>query len=128
VQFVLLAELEPVTVPSNLSITDVEYKEAIQFFRSALDPATIQGDNPIALIAGKNTVARMYVDTGIEPSLPTIASDDGQFPVASPCSVDGVMLALSASPGQGSVQVRRRSRHPARSRWLSSGHARAARD
>jgi hypothetical protein len=80
-QFVLLAELEPVTVPSNLSITGVEHNQAIQFFRSTLDPATIQGDNSIALIAGKNTVARVYVNTDTDPNRPTIASVTGLFEI-----------------------------------------------
>jgi hypothetical protein len=42
-QFVFVSELEPLTVPSNLSITGIEHNQAIQFFRSTLDPATIQG-------------------------------------------------------------------------------------
>jgi formylmethanofuran dehydrogenase subunit E len=37
--------------------------------------------------------------------------------VPCPCSIDGVMLAVGASPGQGSAQVAPRSRRPAPSRW-----------
>jgi hypothetical protein len=83
-QFVLLAELEALSIPSNLSITGVEQNQAIQFFRSTLDLATIQGDNSIGLIAGKNTVARVFVDTGTNPNRPTIASITGQFEIRPP--------------------------------------------
>jgi hypothetical protein len=83
-QFVLLAELEALTVPSNLSITGVEHNQVIQFFRSTLDPATIQGDNSIGLVAGKNTVVRVYADTGTDPNRPTIASVTGLFEIRPP--------------------------------------------
>jgi hypothetical protein len=46
--------------------------------------------------------------------------------VPCPCSVDGVMLAVSASPGQGSVRSLRKSRRPARSRLSWCGRAEAA--
>src|SRR5262249_15654197 len=71
--FVLLADLETGFVPSNASITGVEHNQTIQFFRSSLDPATAQPDNSIGLIAGKNTILRVYVDTQADPARPTIA-------------------------------------------------------
>lgn len=97
-QFVLVAELEPLTVPSNLSITGVEYNQAIQFFRSTLDPATIQGDNAIGLIAGKNTVLRVYVDTGTDPNRPTIASVTGQFEIRPPGAAGFTAVAVLNGP------------------------------
>jgi hypothetical protein len=79
IQFLLLAELQTGVRPSNLSITDVEFNQAIQFFRSQLhlDPATARPDNSIPMIAGKTTLVRVYVDTQDDPSRPTIASVSG---------------------------------------------------
>jgi len=77
IQFVLLAELETASVPSNLTITGVEYNQVTQFFRSKLDPTTARPDNAIGLIAGKNTVLRVYVDIQTDPARPTIASISG---------------------------------------------------
>jgi FmdE, Molybdenum formylmethanofuran dehydrogenase operon len=48
--------------------------------------------------------------------------------VPCPCSVDGVMLAVSATPGKVLFRSRWRNRHPALSPWLSSGPARAGMD
>ena len=42
-----------------------------------------------------------------------------------PCAADGVMLAVSASPGQGTCKLRPRNQRPARSQWSSSNRARA---
>jgi hypothetical protein len=81
IQFLVLAELELGTLPSNLSITGVEYNQAIQFFRSQLDPATARTDNFIGLIAGKSTVLRVYVDTQNDPTRPTIADISGRLEV-----------------------------------------------
>jgi hypothetical protein len=85
IQFVLLAELDVGFLPSNLLITGVEASQAIQFFRSHLhlDPATARPDNSIALVAGKNTILRVYVDTQNDPSRPTIASVSGLLEVRS---------------------------------------------
>ncbi len=77
VQFVVIAELETTFVASNLSIAGVEHTQAIQFFRSKLDPGTAEPDNSIDLIAGKPTVMRVYVDTQNDPTRPTISSVSG---------------------------------------------------
>jgi hypothetical protein len=79
IQFTLMAELQDANTLSNLSITGVEYNQATQFFRSELhlDPANIKPDNSIPLIAGKNTVLRVYTDTRTDPSLPTISTISG---------------------------------------------------
>jgi len=78
-QFLLLADLEVGAVPSNLQITGAEFNQATQFFRSHLhlDPATARPDNSIPLIAGKNTLVRVYVDTQNDPSRPTVNSVSG---------------------------------------------------
>jgi hypothetical protein len=113
-QFVLLAELEPVAVPSNLSITGVEHNQAIQFFRSTLDPSTIQGDNSIALIAGKNTVARVYVDTGTDPSRPAIASVTGVLeirPPGAPGFVPATVLNGPVPPRRDATIQRQNANH-----------------
>ena len=81
IQFVLLAELETGFVPSNLSITGIEYNQTIQFFRSKLDPATARPDNSIGLIGEKNTILRVFVDTQNDPSRPTIAAVSGNLEI-----------------------------------------------
>jgi len=84
IQFVLLADLETGFVPSNISITGVEYNQTIQFFRSQLDPATARPDNSIGLIAGKNTILRVYVDTQADPARPTIGMVAGLLEIRLP--------------------------------------------
>lgn len=78
-QFLLLADLETGTLPSNLSITGIEHNQATQHFRSQLhlDPAAAGDDNSIPLIAGKDTVLRVYVDTAEDPSRPNIGRVSG---------------------------------------------------
>jgi hypothetical protein len=109
-QFVLVAELEPLTVPSNLSITGIEHNQAIQFFRSTLDPATIQGDNSIGLVAGKNTVVRVYADSGTDPNRPTIASVTGRFEIRPPGASTFTSVAVLNGPiaprADGAIQRR----------------------
>jgi hypothetical protein len=79
IQFLLLADLQIGARPSNLSITGIEFNQATQFFRSQLhlDPATARPDNSIPMIAGKNTLVRVYVDTQNDPTRPTIANVSG---------------------------------------------------
>jgi hypothetical protein len=79
IQFVLLAELDEASIPSNLSITGVEYNQAIQFFRSKLDPAIARPDNSIPMIAMKNTSLRVYVDTQSDPTRPIISTISGRL-------------------------------------------------
>ena len=73
-------------MPSNLSITGVEHTQAIQHFRSQLhlDPASAGPDNDIPLVAGKDTVLRVYVDTGDDPARPTIGQVTGLFEIRVP--------------------------------------------
>lgn len=82
-QFVLLADLDTTALPSNLSITGVEFNQATQFFRSQLhlDPATAGADNSIPMVAGKDLIARVYVDTGDDPARPAIGQVTGDFQI-----------------------------------------------
>jgi hypothetical protein len=79
IQFLLLADLQTGTRPSNLSITGIEFNQATQYFRSQLhlDPANTRPDNSIPMIAGKNTLVRVYVDTQNDPTRPTITNVSG---------------------------------------------------
>jgi len=83
IQFLLLADLETGARPSNLSITGIEFNQATQFFRSQLhlDPANIRPDNSIPMIARKNTLVRVYVDTQNDPTRPTIANVSGSLEI-----------------------------------------------
>ena len=67
VEFVLLVDLESATATpprGDLLTTDMEFNQAVQFFRanSYLDPANVQPDNAIWLVARKNTGVRVYTD------------------------------------------------------------------
>lgn len=97
-QFLLLAELASGVQPSNLSITGVEHTQAVQHFRSELhlDPATAGPDNHIPLVAGKDTVLRVYVDTGDDPTRPTIGQVTGLLEVRVP---GGVWTSVSPLNG-----------------------------
>jgi hypothetical protein len=105
IQFVLLADLEAGSVPSNLSITGVEYNQTIQFFRSRLDPATARPDNSIGLIAGKSTVLRVYVDTQADPARPTIAMISGLLEIR----LAGGAIWNSITPLNGPISPKRDS-------------------
>lgn len=98
IQFVLLAELETGTLPSNLSITGVEYNQTIQFFRSQLDPATARPDNAIELIGGKNTILRIFADTQTDPTRPTIAMVSGALEIRLPGGANWIPIAPLNGP------------------------------
>ena len=65
-RYVIYAELEPddAQLSDDIRITDVEYNQATQFFRShlILDQATQQPDNAVPLVARKATGIRIYAD------------------------------------------------------------------
>jgi hypothetical protein len=90
--FVVLADLETSSVASNLSITGVEFNQATQYFRSQLG-ALAKPDNAIAMIANKDTMLRVYVDTQTDPSRPTIASVSGRLEVLPPGATAWVVIA-----------------------------------
>jgi hypothetical protein len=59
----MTSEVLPPDATPDLEVTGVEVTQAIQHFGSALGP-----DNSLPLIAGKTTLVRVYLDSGIDPS------------------------------------------------------------
>ncbi len=86
IQYVLLVDLAPPAAPSNLSITGVEATQGIQFFRSTVDASQRRDDNSIGLVAGKDTVLRVYVDNAGLATRPPISSVSGVLEVRPPAS------------------------------------------
>ena len=87
IDFVVLAELASATAPpprGDLSITGVEFNQAIQYFRANrfLDSANVKPDNSVFLIEGKNTGVRAYVDYDASSGLPPITSLSGLLVVS----------------------------------------------
>jgi hypothetical protein len=86
IQFVLLADLVPITTPPprpDLDITGMEITQAIQHFRSAqhLDLPNVRPDNSIRLVARKSTGIRVYVDYNPGTGLPPINTLSGELEV-----------------------------------------------
>lgn len=86
VEFVVLAELEAATATPprpDLTITGTEFNQAVQFFRATtyLDPANVQPDNSIWLVARKNTGVRVYTDWDSDAGLPPISHLTGSLTV-----------------------------------------------
>jgi hypothetical protein len=84
IDFVIFADLESATAPpprTDLEIVDMEYNQATQFFRADtyLDPAHVQPDNSIWLVARKATGIRVYVDWDSGAGLPPITSLTGEL-------------------------------------------------
>jgi hypothetical protein len=57
-------EILPATPQPNLSIVGIEVTQAIQHFHSSLGQ-----DNAVPLVAKKRTLVRVYLDSGVEPSI-----------------------------------------------------------
>lgn len=86
IDFTLVTELESaLTLPprADLSIVDLEFNQATQFFRSSafLDPSNVRPDNSIFLVARKNTGVRVYVDWDASAGLAPIANLTGVLTV-----------------------------------------------
>ena len=86
IEFVVLADLESATATpprGDLTITGMEFNQAVQFFRAAsyLDPASVQPDNSIWLVARKNTGVRVYTDWDASAGLPPINRLTGNLTV-----------------------------------------------
>ncbi len=99
-QWVVIAELEPITAPSpgdargDLNIQDAEITQAIQHFKSAdhLDAANVFPDNSIQLVANKPTVVRLYIDYDNNSGLPPISRVSGEIEIMS----GGVLQTITA--------------------------------
>ena len=76
---------------------------------------------PVGIRIGEDAMKRLNAKPR-ELSV-TFYQGDG---VPCPCPADGVMLAVGASPGQGTLQVAAEKSPPAPSPWCRSGRARAA--
>lgn len=86
VEFALLADLESVTATPprpDLIVTGMEFNQAVQFFRAAtyLDPAHVQPDNSIWLVARKDTGVRVYTDWDPSAGLAAISRLTGTLTV-----------------------------------------------
>ena len=89
IQYVVLAELEPVVPPGpgesrgDLIIVDAEFNQATQHFRSDkhLNAANVFPDNSIRLIANKPTGVRLYVDYDVNSGLAPITTLSGEVEV-----------------------------------------------
>ncbi|MCU0626677.1 MAG: hypothetical protein MUF21_09385 [Gemmatimonadaceae bacterium] len=103
VNFVVLAELEPITARpprGDLLVVDAEVTQAIQFFRSAtfLDPATAQPDNSVPQVAGKPTGIRLYVDHDAGAGGSPITSLSGELVVTSPAGTRTLAPVAAIAP------------------------------
>jgi hypothetical protein len=86
VDFVVVADLEDAsTTPprGDMLVTGMEFNQAVQYFRSAtyLDPAHVQPDNAIPMVARKNTGVRVYVDYDASAGLPLVSQMTGRLTV-----------------------------------------------
>ena len=108
IDFVIVAELEPAgQAPprGDLTITGVEFNQAVQYFRSNrfLDPVNVRPDNSVFLIARKNTGVRVYVDWDNTAGLPAISNLSGELVV----NTGSTSVTLSPiNPGQAIVPKR----------------------
>jgi hypothetical protein len=84
IDFVVFADLESATAPpprTDLVVTDMEYNQAVQFFRTNtyLDPSHVHPDNSIWLVARKATGIRVYVDWDASAGLAPITALTGEL-------------------------------------------------
>src|SRR5262249_7692762 len=86
----VLADIEASGVPVPLRILGIEHSQCTQYFRSELLP--YNRDNSIAMVAGKDTVFRVYVATTNDPSSPTPIAITGQLEIRPPGHPDWTVL------------------------------------
>jgi hypothetical protein len=106
IQYVVLAELEPVGTPGpgqprgDLIIVDAEFTQAVQHFRSYqhLDSANVFPDNSIRLVAEKPTAVRLYVDYDATSGLPIIEKLWGSLEVVSGSATQTLFALQSITP------------------------------
>jgi hypothetical protein len=110
IDFVVLAELESATASpprTDLQIVDMEYNQTVQYFRADtyLDPAHVQPDNSIWLVARKATGIRVYVDWDSGAGLPAINTLTGELGV----ETGSQTLTLTPINPSGGITPRRDS-------------------
>jgi len=108
IEFVVLADLESATATpprGDLTVTDMECNQAVQFFRAAsyLDPASVQPDNAIWLVARKNTGVRVYTDWDPTAGLPPISQLTGSLTVQTSSTT---LLLTPINPGGAIAPLR----------------------
>ena len=104
IDFTVLADLESATATpprTDIITTGMEYNQAVQFFRADtyLDPANVQPDNAIWLVARKNTGIRVYTDYDPDAGLAPISQLTGSLTVQTPSTT----LTLNPINGGGSI-------------------------
>lgn len=112
VRFSVLAELESASAPprrSDLMIIDAEFTQAIQFFRSDrhLDPGNVRPDNSVALISGKGTGVRLYLDCNTASASPAVQSVSGEVRLRTPSGATAVVPAIQSITPRREAQINR---------------------
>jgi len=123
---------------SNLSIAGVEATQAIQFFNFNGQASGVSGDNnTVPMVAGKDTILRVYVETTASPGFPTPTSVSGKVYQISPLPaltpINGPIPAVpSTSIDRGNANHTLNFRIPAQSAgvagttsWCSTQRMRA---
>lgn len=116
IEIIVLAELEDVgagPTRGDLHISGIEFNQAIQFFQSSdhLDLGSARPDNSIALIDGKPTGVRVYVDYSASPDLPAIADLSGELEVRTANETVHLSPVGSISPQRASAINRGEAGH-----------------
>ena len=117
IEVAVLADLVPVAPPrpgdarGDLVVTGAEITQVIQHFRSDdhLDTSNVFPDNSIRLIAGRPTVARLYVDYDRNSGLPPIDRLSGSLTLFNPGGSTTLAPLQSITPRRD-VSINRRRR------------------
>lgn len=91
----MTSEVLPPDATPALEITGVEVTQAIQRFGSALGP-----DNSLPLVAGKTTLVRVYLDSGIDVTEGggTVAGVTGTLSLDNGAFITGPTVPITAKP------------------------------
>jgi hypothetical protein len=116
VQFTVFAELVSATATpprGDLIVVDMEYTQAIQYFRSSLhlDPPNVRPDNSIRMVARKDTGIRVYVDYDSGSGLPVINQLSGELTVISGANSQVLMPFTSIQPRREAQILRSLTEH-----------------
>jgi hypothetical protein len=96
-EFVLLVALELSSPPRPVTITGVEFNQAIQYFRSSTGQFA-RPDNSIPLIAEKNTMVRVYSDTSEDPNIVGVTALAGSLEILDTGTSTWTMAKLLNGP------------------------------